>query len=77
MRHRLNSGVTIEITGKIDTASAEVRTSFLPGKSSRAIAYAQNIASTTAMDVAISEMPMELRRAGRNRSFAPPVKISW
>ncbi len=37
-RQRLNNGVTIEITGKIDTASAVVRMSFLPGKSSRAIA---------------------------------------
>ncbi|BBE24055.1 hypothetical protein MN0502_29380 [Arthrobacter sp. MN05-02] len=38
VRHRLNSGVTIEMTGKIETASAVVRTSFLPGKSSLAIA---------------------------------------
>src|SRR4051812_48364778 len=37
-RHRLNSGVTIEMTGKIATASAVDRMSFLPGKSSRAIA---------------------------------------
>ena len=38
VRHRLNSGVTIEMTGKMATASADVRISFLPGKSSRAIA---------------------------------------
>ena len=37
-RHTLNSGVTIEMTGKIATASAVDRISFLPGKSSRAIA---------------------------------------
>jgi hypothetical protein len=34
----LNSGVTIEITGKMATTSAVDRISFLPGKSSRAIA---------------------------------------
>jgi len=37
-RQRLYSGVTRLITGKIDTASAVVRISFLPGKSSRAMA---------------------------------------
>ena len=37
-RQRLNSGVTIEITGKMDTARAVVRMTFLPGKSSRAMA---------------------------------------
>ena len=37
-RHRLNSGVTIAMTGKNDTASDVVRMSFLPGKSSREIA---------------------------------------
>jgi hypothetical protein len=34
----LNSGVTIEMTGKIATPSAVERISRLPGKSSRAIA---------------------------------------
>ena len=38
VRHRLKSGVTSEITGKIETASAVERISFLPGKSSRAMA---------------------------------------
>ena len=38
LRHRLNSGVTIEMTGKIATPSAVDRISLLPGKSSRAIA---------------------------------------
>jgi hypothetical protein len=37
-RHRLNSGVTIEITGKIETPSAVVRMSLRPGNASRAIA---------------------------------------
>ena len=37
-RHRLNSGVTIETTGNMDTARATVRIIFLPGKSSRAMA---------------------------------------
>jgi hypothetical protein len=34
----LNSGVTIEMTGKIATPRAADRISFFPGKSSRAIA---------------------------------------
>lgn len=37
-RQTLNSGVTMEMTGKIDTPSAVVRMIRLPGKSSRAIA---------------------------------------
>ena len=37
-RHRLNSGVTIEITGKIATAKAVDRMSRFPRKSSRAMA---------------------------------------
>ncbi len=37
-RHRLNSGVTREMTGKMATASAADRISRLPRKSSRAMA---------------------------------------
>ncbi len=76
-RHRLNSGVTIEMTGKIATASAVDRMSFLPGKSSRAMAYAANIARKQAIAVAMRTMPNEFRSAGRNRSLASPVRISW
>ena len=50
--------------------------SFLPGKSSRAIAYAANIDRTQEMNVAIRQMPKELRSAGRNSSLASPVTIS-
>src|SRR3954453_14036037 len=74
-RHRLNSGVTIEMTGKIATASAVERMSFFPGKSSRATAEAANIDSRQDSAVAIRQMPNELRSAGRNRSLALPVKI--
>src|SRR5690606_26379617 len=68
LRQRLNNGVTIEMTGKIATASAVVRITRLPGKSSRAIAYAAKVARTTEMNVAISEIPMELRSADKNSS---------
>jgi hypothetical protein len=44
-------------------ASAIDSSSFLPGKSSRAIAYAANIAMITDSRVATSEMPIELRSA--------------
>jgi uncharacterized NAD-dependent epimerase/dehydratase family protein len=75
LRHRSNSGVTIEITGKMATASALVRMIRLPGKSKRAIAYAQNIARITEMNVAINAMPNELRSEGRKRSAAAPVRM--
>src|SRR5919112_4076156 len=74
-RHRLNSGVTIEMTGKMATASAVDRISFLPGKSRRAMAYAANIARMHEIAVAMRQMPNELRSAGRNRSLADPVRI--
>src|SRR3954468_17533168 len=74
-RQRLNSGVTIEITGKIATPRAADRMSRLPGKSNRAIAYAANIDRKQDMNVAIRQMPKELRSAGRNRSLADPVRI--
>src|SRR5699024_1069005 len=53
------------------------RISFLPGKSSRAMAYAQNVASTTLIRVAIRQTTMEFTNAGLNRSLAVPVVISW
>ena len=49
-------------------ASAPDSTSVLPGKSSRTIAYAANMARTTASRVAISAMPIELRSAALNWS---------
>src|SRR3712207_6269198 len=58
-RHTLNSGVTIEMTGKIATPSAVDRISRLPGKSSRAMAYAANIASRQEIAVAMRQMPNE------------------
>src|SRR4051794_7290571 len=75
-RHRLNSGVTMEMTGKIATPSAVPRMSFFPGKSSRAMAYAANIDSTHEMNVAIRQIPNEFRSAGKNRSLAGPVMIA-
>ena len=63
------SGLTTEICGKIAIASAAPSRSRLPGKSSRAIAYAALVASTTAMNVLMSAIPMELRSAD--------VKMSW
>jgi hypothetical protein len=65
------------MTGKNDTASAVVRMTRLPGNSSLEMAYAQNIARTTLMRVALRQTMIELRSAGRNRSEAPPVKMSW
>ena len=38
VRHMLNSGVTREITGNMETIRETVSTTFLPGKSKRAIA---------------------------------------
>jgi hypothetical protein len=72
VRQMLNRGVTMEITGKIDTPSAVVRMTRFPGKSRRAMAYAARVASTTATAVAMSEMPIEFRRAERKRSWAAP-----
>ena len=45
----------------------------MPGKSSRAMAYAAKAATTTAMAVVMSEMPIELM-SGRTNS--PLVKMS-
>ena len=39
-------------------------------------AYAQNVARTTLIRVALRQMTIECHSAGRNRSLAPPVKIS-
>ena len=64
------SGLTTEICGKITIASAAARArSRLPGKSSRAIAYAALVARTTAMNVLMTAIPMELRNAD--------VKMLW
>ena len=58
----LNSGPMIDTGGNMAMASAPDSTSVLPGKSSRTIAYAANIARTTASTVAISAMPIELHQ---------------
>src|SRR5690349_9719469 len=73
-RHRLNSGPTSATTGNIAIASAVDRMIRLPGKSSRAIAYAANIATTTPMTVDSSEMPIELRSALVNRPVLKTVR---
>ena len=57
------------------TPSAVDRISRLPGKSSRAIAYAANMARMHEMNVAIRQMPNEFRSAGRKRPLADPVRI--
>ncbi len=72
-RHRLNNGPTSETTGNIAMASANDRMIFLPGNSSRAIAYATSVAKTTPMNVAMMEMPIELISADVNRSVLNTV----
>src|SRR3954470_16072447 len=67
-RHRLNSEPTIEIGGNIATASEPDRMIVFPAKSSRDSAYAAIDASTTAISVAISAMPIELISARLNSS---------
>jgi hypothetical protein len=56
----------METGGNMAMASAPERTIFLPGKSSRTMAYAANIANVTARTVAMRAMPMELRNAAGN-----------
>jgi hypothetical protein len=72
-RHRLYSGPTSEICGNIATPSATSRISCLPGKFSRAIAYAADEAMATARTVEISPIPIELRSASVKM---PCLKIS-
>ena len=62
-RHRLYSGPTSDICGNIATPSVTARMIVFPGKSRRAIAYAAEDASTTARNVEISAIPIELRSA--------------
>ena len=69
----LNSGVTSAICGNIEISSDIPTIAVLPGKSSRAIAYAAIVPSTSAMNVAIRQMPIELRSAGRKSSRASPT----
>ena len=66
------SGPTVEIGGNMAIASAPARTSALPGKSRRAMAYAANAASTIAIVVAISAIPIELMRGARSGLSSPP-----
>ena len=63
----LNSGPTSAACGNMAIASAIDSRTFLPGNSSRAIAYAANIATITDSTVAINATPTELRSALVNR----------
>ncbi len=65
-----NSGETSDTCGNIAISRETPTSTFLPGKSSRLIAYAAIAPSTTAMAVAISAMPMELISARTNWSVA-------
>ena len=55
-----NSGPTSAACGNIAIPSASDSSTFLPRNSSRAIAYAANIAMITEMSVAMIAMPIEL-----------------
>ena len=63
-----NSGETSETCGNIAISSETPTSRPLPGKSSRLIAYAAIVPSTTAISVAMSAMPIELTRARTNWS---------
>src|SRR5688572_23973358 len=69
----LNSGPTRAAWGNIAMARAIDSSSRLPGKSSRAMAYAANIAMTTDSRVAMKAMPMELRSALVNNESVKTV----
>ena len=62
----LNSGVTSDTCGNIAISSESPTSSCLPGNSSRAIAYAAIVPSTTAISVEMIAMPIELTSARRN-----------
>src|SRR5262245_26266307 len=64
----LNSGPTRAACGNMAMASAIDSSAFLPGYSSRAMAYAANIATITDSSVAMIAMPNELRSALVNSS---------
>ena len=66
VRSMLNNGVTSEIAGNIAMSSDMPMSALLPGKSSRATAYAAIEANTTAMNVEMSAMPIELTSARVN-----------
>src|SRR6476469_5336235 len=70
LRHMLNSGPTSAACGNMAIASASDSSTFLPGNSNRAMAYAANIAMTTDSTVAIRAMPMELMSARVNSGWA-------
>ena len=65
----LNSGVTSAICGNIEISSDIATIAFLPGKSSRAMAYAAMVPSTSATKVEIRQMPIELISARMKSSF--------
>src|ERR1700730_8113712 len=63
LRHRLNSGLIKDTTGKAAMARATDRINLLPGNSSRAMPYAAKVANTTLIRVEMATMPIELRSA--------------
>ena len=65
----MNSGVTSAICGNIEISSDIATIAVLPGKSSRAIAYAAIVPRTRAMNVEIRQMPIELISARRKSSL--------
>src|SRR5882762_2135942 len=75
LRHSLNSGVTMLMTGKTAVSSAVLRTSRLPGKSRRAMPYAANVDSPTPTTVATRQMKTEFTSAGRNNFPPAPVRM--
>jgi len=73
-RSMLNSGVTSEMSGNIAISSDIPMSARLPGKLSRATAYAAIEASTTEMKVAIRPIPMELSN-GRVNSEVEKIPL--
>ncbi len=65
-RSMVNIGVTRAMSGNMAMSSAIPMSTLLPGNVSRATAYAAIEASTTAMAVEISPMPIELTSGRRN-----------
>src|SRR3954453_7059442 len=69
-----NSGPTSETTGNIAIASASDSTARLPRHSSRPIAYAASVASTTERKVAVNAIPAELSNARVKSGLS---RMSW
>ena len=73
VRHMSKSGPTSATIGNMAIASARDSTSFLPLNSSRAIAYAANVAKMTARIVAMMAIPNEFRSESRKSLWV----FSW